>query len=114
MWEAWLQGDLLTADSMLTFGSLLTFPVDRGIDEAWWGPAPATVTDEDTADTPPDADVDAVLRQAGIGQADLLSFLDDEVPASPGAPPRPPARTRRRPPAASPRPDRRDSKRSSA
>jgi hypothetical protein len=89
---------------MLTFGSLLTFPVDRGIDEAWWGPAPATIADQDTAD----ADVDAVLSQAGIGQADLLSFLEDE-------PPNPPKRASRarRSPATSPRPGRRTSRRSS-
>lgn len=115
MWETWLQGDLLTADSLLTFGSLLTFPVDRGIDEAWWGPAPLASADEDTTDAVRDADADAVLRQAGVGQADLLSLLDDEeAPAQPGAPSRASPRARRRAPTKSPRPGRRSSKRSSA
>ena len=113
MWEIYLQGDLLTCDSLLTFGSLLTFSVDRGIDEAWWGPAPAASADEDAPDAAPAADVDAVLRLAGVAQADLLSLLQDEEPPPPAAPGRSPASARRRAPAKSQRPARRSSKRSS-
>jgi hypothetical protein len=113
MWEAYLQGDLLTADSLLAFGSLLAFPVDRGIDEAWWGPSPATSADEDATDVAHDAAVDAALAQAGVAQADLLSLLDEEAPAQLAAQDRPPALARRAP-ARSPRPGRRRSKRSSA
>jgi hypothetical protein len=53
MWETWLQGDLLTADSLLTFGSLLTFPVDRGIDQAWWDPPPPPVPTTTPPTLPP-------------------------------------------------------------
>jgi Domain of unknown function (DUF4365) len=112
MWENYLQGDLLTCDSLLTFGSLLTFSVDRGIDEAWWGPAPAPNTDEDAPDAAPGADVDAVLRLAGVAQADLLSLLQDEEPDPPDTPGRPSAPARRRAPAKSQRLARRSSKRS--
>ena len=94
MWEAYLQGDLPTADSLLTFGCLLTFQVDRGIDDAWWGPAPATSAD-DAPEGHPDADVDATLNQAGIDQDDLLSLLT-EAPGPATSPGRPPALTRRR------------------
>jgi hypothetical protein len=113
MWETYLQGDLLTCDSLLTFGSLLTFPVDRGIDEAWWGPAPTASNDEDILDVAPGADVDAVLRMAGVAQADLLSLLQDEEPDPPDTTGRPPAVARRRAHAKSQRPARRSSKRSS-
>ncbi len=62
MWEAYLQGDVLT-DTMLAFGSLLTFTVDRGIDEAWWGPAPAVIANENAPDAA--TDVDAELPRSG-------------------------------------------------
>jgi hypothetical protein len=94
MWETYLQGDLLT-DAMLGFGNLLTFPVDRGIDEARWGPAPAADADDDApqaGDT--DADIDAGLRQAGIDQEDLRVLLEDEAPARPPARRRPPGKPR--------------------
>ncbi len=83
MWETYLQGDLLT-DSLLTFGSLLTFPVDRGIDEAWWGPAPLASADEEPAEADTDADVDEVLHQADVDQDDLRLLLEDEAPARSG------------------------------
>jgi hypothetical protein len=79
MWETYLQGDLLI-DSLLRFGSLLTFPVDRGIDEAWWGPAPLASADEEPAEADSDADVDEVLRQADVDQDDLRLLLEDEAP----------------------------------
>jgi hypothetical protein len=102
MWEVYLQGDLLTADSLLTFGSLLTFQVDRGIDDAWWGPAPATSADDDAPEGHPDEDVDATLDQAGIDQDDLLSLLT-ETPGPAAFPARHPERTRQRASRKSPR-----------
>jgi hypothetical protein len=112
MWEVYLQGDLLTADSLLTFGSLVTFQVDRGIDDAWWGPAPATSADDDAPEGHPDADIDATLDQAGIDQEDLLSLLT-ETPDPATSTARPPARTRQRTSRKSPRAGRR-TKRSNA
>lgn len=94
MWERYLQGDLFTADCMLGFGSLLTFEVDRGIDDALWGPAPATSADEDSPDGKAAAEVDAALHLAGVDQDDLLSLLAEAT-----EPAAAPARTaaRRRP-----------------
>jgi hypothetical protein len=82
MWERYLQGDLLTLDSLLTFGNLLSFEVDRGIDEAWWGPTPSTSADDDNLDTSTH-DVDAALAVAGVDQDDLLSLLDEAQPIKP-------------------------------
>ena len=94
MWERYLQGDLLTPNCLLTFGSLLSFEVDRGIDDAWWGPAPSTSADDEMPEAGADEDV-AALDRAGIDQGDLLALLNEpsepvrsaDVPAS---------RTRRR------------------
>jgi hypothetical protein len=83
MWETYLQGDLLT-DALLRFGSLLTFPVDRGIDEAWWGPAPLASADEEPAEADTGADVDEILRQADVDQDDLRLLLEDEAPTRSG------------------------------
>jgi len=95
MWERYLQGDLLTPNCLLTFGSLLSFEVDRGIDDAWWGPAPSTSADEDVPEAGTDEDVAATLDRAGIDQGDLLSLLNE-----PSEPDRsadgPISRTRRR------------------
>jgi hypothetical protein len=81
---------------MLGFGSLLTFEVNRGIDDAWWGPAPATSADEDSPDGKAAAEVDAALHLAGVDQDDLLSLLAEATePAA--SPARPAAAARRRP-----------------
>ena len=101
MWETYLAGHP-PADALLTFGSLLTFPVDQGIDEAWWGPAPAASADEDAPPTATDADIDAGLRQAGVDQDDLRHLVEDEAPART----RPSVRARRRAPARASRPAR--------
>lgn len=79
MWERYLQGDLLTSDTMLTFGSLLTFEVDRGIDDSWWGAAPASA--DDRAPTQPDPKLEQQLKDAGVDQDDLLSLLEEPLPA---------------------------------
>jgi hypothetical protein len=97
MWEAYLQGDLLTADSLLTFGSLLTFPVDRGIDDAWWGPAPGTSAGDDVPEARADANAAIALDGAGIDDDDLLSLLTE--PSGPVSfPGKPARRTQRRAP----------------
>jgi hypothetical protein len=80
---------------LLTFGSLLTFEVDRGIDDAWWGPAPGTSADDDPPEAGADEDVDATLDRAGIDQDDLLSLLNE--PSDPArSADRPASRKRRR------------------
>jgi hypothetical protein len=93
MWERYLQGDLLTSDTMLTFGSLLAFEVDRGIDDNWWGPAPTQAGDEPTASVHPGLEQE--LRNAGVDQDDLLSLLE-EPPGPPQAVPAPRGRAGRR------------------
>ena len=101
MWEQHLQPDLLTADSILAFGSLLTFNVDRGIDDAWWGPAPADAVDDDAANPSAEADLAIVLRSLDIDEADLLTLFDDPTDVDPPAegahPVRPAARKRSAP-----------------
>lgn len=95
MWEGYLQGDLFTAGSMLTFGSLVTFEVDRGIDDAWWGPAPVAGADDEGHYISPDADMDAELSLAGIDRNDLLLLLTEtSEPAIAPARPRPGERHR--------------------
>ena len=95
MWERYLQGDLLTSNCLLTFGALLSFEVDRGIDDAWWGPAPSTSADDDAPEAEADEDVAATLDRAGIDQGDLLSLLNE--PSEPAqAADGPASRTRRR------------------
>lgn len=106
MWETYLRDT--PAGALLTFGSLLTFPVDRGIDEAWWGPSPAASDSEDASVAAADADIDAGLRQAGVDQDDLRHMVEDEAPAQA----RPSARARRRGPARASRPARPQSNRS--
>jgi hypothetical protein len=88
MWERYLQRDLFFADSMLGFGSLLTFEVSRGIDDARWGSAPAASADDDSPDSKATGDVDAALDLAGVDQDDLLSLLAEaaEPAASPARP----------------------------
>jgi hypothetical protein len=43
MWASHLsrQPDLFSAERPVMFGTLETVTVDRGIDDRWWGPAPA-------------------------------------------------------------------------
>jgi hypothetical protein len=109
MWEGYLQGDLLTARSLLTFGKLLTFEVDRGIDDDWWGPAPGTGVDDDSSDDRTDAGADAALHRAGVDQDDLLSLLNEMTEAA-TAPARPTPRSPRRVTKRVPRPRGRDSR----
>jgi Domain of unknown function (DUF4365) len=95
MWEGYLQGDLLTGDSLLTFGSLLTFEVHRGIDDAWWGPAPAGSADDDIPEAVTNADLDRSLDYAGVDEDDLLSLLA-ETPGLARSPARQPVRSHQR------------------
>lgn len=96
MWERYLQQpDLFTAYSMLAFGMLLTFEVSRGIDDAWWGPAPATSAEDESPDDKAAVEVAAALQLAGVDQDDLLSLLA-EAPEPVAAPVRPAAASRRR------------------
>ncbi|MFF4985744.1 DUF4365 domain-containing protein [Streptosporangium saharense] len=77
MWQRYLQGDLLTSDTRLTFGSLLTFEVDRGIDDNWWGPAPTQASAEDEAPARPDPKLEQQLNDAGVDHEDLLTLLEE-------------------------------------
>lgn len=95
MWERYLQGDLLTADTMLTFGSLLTFEVDRGIDDNWWGPGPIQETTDEEAPAAPDPRLEQELKDAGVDQDDLLALLEEPYRA-PEAGPAPRRRAARR------------------
>ena len=38
LWESYLKGGQPVGNSRITFGFLLTFDADRGIDDSWWGP----------------------------------------------------------------------------
>jgi hypothetical protein len=79
-WESYLQRDLFTSNSMLAFGRLMTFEVDRGIDDNWWGPTPTAGADDDIPDETAPADLDVALHEAGVDQEDLLSLMLAEAP----------------------------------
>ncbi|XRQ09245.1 DUF4365 domain-containing protein [Actinomadura welshii] len=96
MWERYLQGDLLTANTMLTFGSLLTFEVDRGIDDNWWGPAPTQASADDDAPIRRDPKLEQQLQDADVDHDDLLALLDEPLVSPESAPARRRPSTRRR------------------
>lgn len=83
-WESFLLPDLLTADAMLILAPLLTYKVERGIDDNWWGPAPASAIN-DPQDTAGDEALDPLLKAAGIDENDLLSLLEAIPEAEPAA-----------------------------
>jgi hypothetical protein len=77
MWANHLHGDddLFRADRIVAFGDLATVSVDRGIDDKWWGPAPAEATTDDERDLEPTSNVDASLIAAGIDAEELTLLL---------------------------------------
>ncbi|WP_444949283.1 hypothetical protein [Micromonospora ureilytica] len=101
MWEGYFQGDLLSARSLLTCGKLLTFEVDRGIDDEWWGPTPGTGADDPTDDRV-NAGGDTALQRTPVDQDDLLSLLSGMTaaadPPSQSKNPRSPRRATKRAP----------------
>ncbi|MST32862.1 DUF4365 domain-containing protein [Acidimicrobiaceae bacterium USS-CC1] len=88
MWANHLRGgdDLFSPDRIVAFGDLATVTVDRGIDDRWWGPAPAEATIEDERDLQPTASVDASLIAAGVDADELTLLLtgEDRPPQRPG------------------------------
>ena len=85
MWAIFLRGpaDLLTSPKPIEFGDLLTVQVERGIDDRWWGPAPAAGGDELQEQAERDqAALTAELAAAGIDTEDLMSLLEDDAGTS--------------------------------
>jgi hypothetical protein len=71
--------DLFSRPSAVRLGRLASVEVERGIDDRWWGPAPTSAMPDEEAETA-DADVGlaaAILADADIDTADLLSLLDE-------------------------------------
>jgi hypothetical protein len=78
-WAVYLtqQPDLFAADRAIVFGELLSFEVERGIDDRLWGPAPERPLD-DESDEPSEArDVESALAAVGLETADLFALDDD-------------------------------------
>jgi hypothetical protein len=68
---------LFAADRAIVFGELLSFEVERGIDDRLWGPAPERPLD-DESDEPSEArDVESALAAVGLETADLFALDDD-------------------------------------
>jgi hypothetical protein len=81
MWANHLgrQPDLFSLDRPVLFGALETVTVARGIDDRWWGPAPADALPHEDHDHSPAAGAltAAALAAADIDTDDLLSLLTD-------------------------------------
>lgn len=81
MWASHLgrQPDLFSPSRPVLFGALETVMVGRGIDDRWWGPAPADAApDEDQDLSPADGALAAAeLAAADIDTDDLLALLND-------------------------------------
>jgi Domain of unknown function (DUF4365) len=69
--------DLFTPERPVTFGTLATVTVGRGIDDNWWGPAPAEAVPEEDQEHSPAAEALAVteLAAADIDTDDLVDLL---------------------------------------
>lgn len=78
----------------ISFGELATFPVERGIEEKLWGPAPTDQPDNDAEGAAERSAVDASLAAVGLDTGDLLSLLEEDH-AEPDGPSRVSAMTRR-------------------
>jgi Domain of unknown function (DUF4365) len=81
MWANYLTRplDLFTPERPVTFGVLATVTVDRGIDDNWWGPAPAEALPEEDQEHSPAAQALVVteLAAADIDTDDLKALLTD-------------------------------------
>lgn len=79
MWADYLTRplDLFTPERSVTFGALATVTVGRGIDDNWWGPAPAGSAPEEDQEHSPAAEALAVtaLAAADIDTDDLAALL---------------------------------------
>jgi hypothetical protein len=62
----------------ITFGELATFPVERGIEDKLWGPAPTEHPDDDAEGAADRSAVDMTLAAVGIDTGDLLSMLEED------------------------------------
>jgi hypothetical protein len=93
--------DLFSLDRPVLLGALETVTVGRGIDDRWWGPAPADAApDEDREQSPAaDALAAAELAAADIDTDDLATLLTDTgtEPEPAAARKTPPSRRPRRP-----------------
>jgi hypothetical protein len=69
--------DLFTPERPVTFGALATMTVGRGIDDRWWGPAPAAAPSEEDQEHSPAAGALAAaeLAAADIDTDDLIALL---------------------------------------
>jgi len=99
-----MQPDLYSLDRPVLFGPLETVTVDRGIDDNWWGPAPADAMPEEEPDELPGDEALAMARLAteDVDTDDLLTLLtgsENEPERKPEAPSR---RAQRRTPAGQP------------
>jgi hypothetical protein len=81
--------DLFTPERPVTFGALATVTVDRGIDDRWWGPAPAEAIHDEELEHSQAADALAVaqLAAADIDTDDLIALVtgpsdESEQPAA--------------------------------
>jgi hypothetical protein len=79
MWADYLTRplDLFTPERPMTFGALATVTVGRGIDDNWWGPAPAESAPEEDQKHSPVSEAFAVteLAAADIDTNDLIALL---------------------------------------
>jgi hypothetical protein len=100
MWANFLgqPPDLFSPPRPVLLGELATVTVDRGIDDRWWGPAPADVVPDEDHDhqRADDAHAAAALAAANIDTGDLLALITEDGiepepatgPAEPGRAPR--------------------------
>ena len=89
MWAAHLQGDadLYQPPRPVRLGAPVCVPVARGIDERWWGAAPAGAMLDDEPGDGSDAtsDANAAITAADVDPDDLFSLLEEPTPAERGA-----------------------------
>ena len=69
--------DMFSLDRPVLFGALETVTVGRGIDDRWWGPAPADATPDEDPSPADGALAAAELAAADIDTDDLLALLTD-------------------------------------
>lgn len=85
MWAVHLQGDadLYQPPRPVRLGAPVCLPVARGIDERWWGAAPAgAMLDEEPGDgSDASSDGDAAIAEADVDTDDLFSLLDQPTRA---------------------------------
>lgn len=109
MWANHLapQPDLFTPERPVVFGSPETVTVASGIDDRWWGPAPAALAEEDTDHTDLASETAMVLLAArDIDTEDLLALLTESESGPDPAPAEQPHHPARKPGRAGARQDR--------